>query len=102
LKNNPDYFKSTTQEKVRVVDGIKERVRKQVLDLLETQGFPKAMDFARLLAGKDKEKVRDVIEKLGYEGDIDSILEEEDAFDKLQRIKYFVDNYDDIFYGDFK
>lgn len=100
LKNNPNYFKSTTQEKQRVVKGIKDRVRKQVLNLLETQGAPKTMDYARLLAGKDKKKVKDVIEKLGYEGDIDSILEEEDAFDKLQRIKYFVDNYDDIFYGD--
>lgn len=102
LKKNPDYFKSTTEEKQRVVKGIQDRVRTKVLDLLETQGAPKTMDFARLLAGKDKEKVRDVIDKLGYEGDIDSILEEEDAFDKLQRIKYFVDNYDDIFYGDLK
>lgn len=102
LKKKPDYFKSTTEEKQRVVKGIQDRVRTKVLDLLETQGTPKTMDFARLLAGKDKEKVKDVIDKLGYEGDIDSILEEEDAFDKLQRIKYFVDNYDDIFYGDLK
>lgn len=100
LKDNPDYFKSTTEQKRRVVEKIRKNVRTKVMDLLETQGAPKTMDFARLLAGKDKEKVKDVIDKLGYEGDIDSILEEEDAFDKLQRIKYFVDNYDDIFYGD--
>lgn len=102
LKNNPDFFELNTSRKVKILDGVRKKVREKVLDLMDTQGFSKTLNAARLVASKDKAKVKDVMQRLGYEGDLDDILKDEDALDKLERIKYFVDNYDDIFYGDLK
>ena len=102
LKQHPDFFKLPTPRKIKILDGVKKKVREKVLDVIDTRGIPRVMDAARLVAGQDKEKVKDVMERLGYEGSIDDILKDEDALDKLEKIKYFVDNYDSIFYGDLK
>lgn len=100
LKNNPDYFSLPTSRKERILEDVREKVRVKVIDLLDTQGFSRTLNAARLVAGKDKQKVKDVMKRLDYEGDLDDILKDEDALDKLEKIKYFVDNYDDIFYKD--
>jgi hypothetical protein len=100
LKANPDFFNLITTRKEKILEGVRKKVREEVLNLLETRGIPNTLNAARILSGKDKEKVRKVMDRLGYEGDIEDLLEEPDAYDKLEKIKYFVDNYDDIFYGD--
>ena len=41
-----------------------------------------------------------MINFLGYEGDLSDILAQDNGFEALSRIQYFVDNYDQIFHGD--
>ena len=100
LRENPDYFEMTTQEKEIILGDIRGRVRSYVIDIMETQGTPRTLNAARKLAGADQARVREVINFLGYEGDLSDILAQDNGFEALSRIQYFVDNYDQIFHGD--
>jgi len=39
---------------------------------------------------------------MGVEGELEDILKEDDALNILQKIKLYVDNYDDIFLNEIK
>jgi len=69
---------------------------------METRGTPRTLNAARRLAGANQARVREVINFLGYEGDLSDILAQEDSFEALTRIQYFVDNYDQIFHGELR
>lgn len=100
LQRNPDYFNMSTEEKEVILGDIRARVRSYVMDMMDTRGVPRTLDAARRLAGENQQRVRRVIRELGYEGDLSDILQREDGFEALNRIQYFVDNYDQIFHGD--
>jgi len=100
LRANPDYFDSTTEEKERVLDSIRKRVRERVNKLMEVQGRPATLDALRMLSREDQEKVAKVRDFLGYEGSMSEIAKQEGGFEKLEKIKFFLDRYDDIFYGE--
>jgi hypothetical protein len=102
IRDNPDYFEMTTQEKEIILGDIRGRVRSQVMDIMETRGTPRTLNAARKLSGANQARVREVINFLGYEGDLSDILAQEDGFEALSRIQYFVDNYDQIFHGELK
>lgn len=100
LQSNPDYFDMTTDQKERILEGVRGRVRETVMDIMQTSGTPRTLDAARRLSISDKAKVTAVMDWLGYEGDISDVLQGENAFEDLSRIQYFVDNYDSFFFGD--
>jgi hypothetical protein len=100
LKKNPGYFDATTEEKNRVLDSVRTRVRERVSRLMEVQGRPATLDALRMLSREDQEKVAKVRDFLGYEGSISEISKQEGGFEKLEKIKFFVDRYDEIFFGE--
>ena len=100
LQANPDYFDMTTDEKEVILSNLRGRVRESVMSFMESRGTPRTLNAARRLAGSDQERVNRVMRFLGYEGDVSDVLQGEDAFDNLNRIQYFVENYDQIFHGD--
>lgn len=100
LKSNPDYFDLTTSEKGRILDSIRKNVRERVSRLMEVQGRPATLDALRMLSQEDQEKVAKVRDFLGYEGSLSEISKQEDGFEKLENIKFFVDRYDEIFFGE--
>jgi hypothetical protein len=100
LQQNPEYFDMTTREKELILGDVRSRVRSTVMNLMETQGTPRTLNAARRLSSADQGKLNRVIDFLGYEGDLSDILAQEDAFETLTRIQYYVDNYDQIFHGD--
>jgi len=100
LQENPDYFDMTTDQKNTILSNMRGRVRESVMRLMETRGTPRTLDAARRLSNANQDRVRRVMQFLGYEGDISDVLSQEDAFDAINRIQYFVDNYEQIFHGD--
>lgn len=69
---------------------------------MQTGPIPRNLEMVRVLSGKDKDKVSNVMKFLGIQGDLEDILKEEDALSTLQKIDYFVKYYDRIFHGDLK
>jgi hypothetical protein len=100
LQENPDYFDMTTDQKNTILSNMRGRVRESVMRLMETRGTPRTLNAARRLSNANQDRVRRVMQFLGYEGDISDVLSQEDAFDAINRIQYFVDNYEQIFHGD--
>ena len=62
--------------------------------------MPKAYDLIMLLDGKNKDKLKKVINFLEIDQDLEDMLDDPDAVPMLLRIKALIDNYDDIFFGD--
>jgi hypothetical protein len=56
--------------------------------------------MVRVLSGKNKDKVKRVMDFMGIEGELEDILKEEDALSTLRKIDMLVKNYDKIFFGD--
>ena len=63
---------------------------------------PAQLNFVRILSGKNKVRVKKVMKIMGVEGELEDILKEDDALNILQKIKLYVDNYDDIFLNEIK
>ena len=96
LKKNPDYFDMPLKNKERVLDLVKADVRKDVTKMVQ-KGLPKEIDLVRVLSGKDKDKVREIMNELGLNMELEGLLQKEDGLQDLLRIKTLLDNYDDIF-----
>jgi hypothetical protein len=100
---NPDYFTSYSQEeKEQVVKKISDNAKAMVLDQMENGGVvPQSMDVVRRLSNKKKitEKVLDLLpfDFSGldtYDQKMEKILEMEDGYQQLLKIKGLVDTYD--------
>ena len=63
-------------------------------------GMPKAYDLIMLLDGKNKDKLKKVMNFLEIDQDLEDMIDDPDAVPMLLRIKALLDNYDDIFFGD--
>ena len=101
---NPDYFTSYSQEeKEQVVKKISDNAKAMVLDQMENGGVvPQSMDIVRRLSRNKKttEKVLDLLpfDFSGldtYDQKMEKILEMEDGYQQLLKIKGLVDTYDD-------
>ena len=69
---------------------------------MQSGSLPRNLEAVRVLSGKNKDKVKRVMDFLGIEGELQDILKEEDALGTLRKIETLVDNYDKIFFGDLK
>ena len=96
LKKNPNYFDMPLKNKERVLDLMRADVRKDVTKMVQ-KGLPKEIDLVRVLSGKDKDKVREIMNELGLNMELEGLLQKEDGLQDLLRIKTLLDNYDDIF-----
>lgn len=99
LSKNPNYYTLPLDKKEKILAEMRNAVREQVMQVVEN-GLPESLNMLRLLSGADKDKVRRVKDFLGIEGDLESLLEQEDGLDIMRKIKMMVDSYDQIFYGD--
>ena len=61
------------------------------------KGLPKEIDLVRVLSGKDRDKVREIMNELGLNMKLEELLDKDDGLQDLLRIKTLLDNYDDIF-----
>jgi hypothetical protein len=89
------------EEQRKVLDAIKQSVRTNVIQTMEI-AVPAQLNFVRILSGKNKAQVKKVMEIMGVEGELEDILKKDDALNILQKIKLYVDNYDDIFLNEIK
>jgi hypothetical protein len=96
LKKNPNYFDMPLKDKEKVLDLMRADVRKDVIKMVQ-KGLPKEIDLVRVLSGKDKDKVREIMNELGLNMELEGLLQKEDGLQDLLRIKTLLDNYDDIF-----
>ena len=102
LKQNPEYFKLPLESKEKILDSLIKEAKANVQSVMQTGTIPKNLEMVRVLSGKDKDKVKKVMRFLGIEGDLEDVLKKEDALSTLQKIDYFVKNYDQVFHGDLK
>lgn len=103
LAKYPDYFEMRQDQKEIVLGEVREGAKKMVIDQMETGGqVPQTMDIVRRLSGKKKitEKVLDLLpfefsSTATYDQKMEQILDMEDGYQQLLKIKGLVDTYDD-------
>ena len=100
LKRNPNFFKMSLKEKDRIIGQIVEDTKKKVGERMKVGTLPKTLDMVRVLSNRDSDKIKNVVDWLGLEGDIDDIIGTEDALGTLNKIKFYYDKYDRLFFGD--
>lgn len=100
LQKYPDFFDLTTKQRQVHVNNMKDSVGKKVRNFMENSGKKnKTLDVVRRLDKFGDAKVGEVINFLGYEGNLSDILEQEDAFEKLNMIEFILKDYDLIMLG---
>ena len=100
---NPDYFESSQEKKEQVLQKIRENAKDMVEAQMETGGVvPQSMDIVRKLNSKKRitEKVIDLLPfEFGsldnYDQKMEKILDMEDGYRQLLKIKGLVDTYDE-------
>lgn len=105
LAANPDYFSAgfSQEKKEQVIKTIRDNAKDMVIAQMETGGVvPQSMDVVRRLSSKKKitEKVLDLLpfDFSGldtYDQKMEKILDMEDGYQQLLKIKGLVDTYDD-------
>jgi len=98
LRANPGYFELGQQEKEDVISFIGSKVSADVLEQMKGGAVPRSLELFRVLSGRNRREVSKIIEFIGEEP-LETILEQDDAHERLQKIQYLLDNYDDIFRG---
>jgi len=99
----PNYFKMRQDQKELVLNEVREGAKAMVVNQMENGGqVPQTMDVVRKLSSKKKvvEKVLDLLPfEFGstdtYDQKMEKILEMEDGYQQLMKIKNLVDTYDD-------
>ena len=99
LKLNPNYKDLPLKDKEKILETIRKESRSQMMEIFE-EGMPKSMNIFRLLDRKNKKQIKNVMDFLGLEGDLDDIMKEENPLPTLLKIQTLMDIYDDVFYGD--
>ena len=67
---------------------------------MQSGTIPRNLEMIRVLSGKNKDKVKRVMDFMGIEGELEDILKEEDALSTLRKIDMLVENYDKVFFGE--
>jgi len=99
----PNYFKMRQDQKELVLNEVREGAKAMVVNQMENGGqVPQTMDVVRKLSSKKKvvEKVLDLLpfefrSTDTYDQKMEKILEMEDGYQQLMKIKNLVDTYDD-------
>jgi hypothetical protein len=103
LAANPDYFTSSQEDKEEVLSIVRENAKAMVIRQMESGGaVPQSMDIVRKLA-RDKKTTEKVIDLLPFEfgstdnfdSKMETILDMEDGYQQLLKIKSMVDTYDE-------
>lgn len=100
LKANPNFFRMSQSQKEAVLESVNSRTREKVMDIMANSPIPAELEAVRILAGTEKKKLRQVMTFLGISGELGDILQQENGLETLGKIKYLVDNYDNIFNGE--
>ena len=101
LKLNPNYKDLPLKDKEKILDTIRKESRSQMMEVFE-KGMPKSMNIFRLLDKKNKKEIKNVMNFLGLEGELEDVMKEENPLPTLLKIQTLMDIYDDVFYGDLK
>lgn len=99
LKKNPDYFRLDLEDKEKILSDIRTEVKENV-KLTIDKGMPKAFNLVRVLSGEDKEKVREIMDFLSIEGEVEDLLKDDDGLQQLLKIQTLLKYYDDIKFQD--
>ena len=101
---NPDYFRSTQETKEQVLAKLRENAKESVEYQMEAGGLvPQSLDLVRKLS-RNKTKTNKVLNllpiefgffDLTYDQKMEKILDMEDGYQQLLKIKNLVDTYDD-------
>ncbi len=67
---------------------------------MQSGTIPRNLEMVRVLSGKNRDKVKRVMDFMGIEGELEDILKEEDALSTLRKIDMLVENYDKVFFGE--
>ena len=102
LKKNPEFFKMNQADKELIVKSLIKEAKGNVLKTMQSAPMPRGLEMVRVLSGKNKDQVKNVMKFLGIEGELEDLLKKEDALSTLQKIDMLVKNYDKIFHGDLK
>ena len=102
LKKNPNFENMSTNQKQTIVKDLVADARIKINNRMKTGKLPKTLDMLRILASEKDSKIKKVMDWMEIEGDLEDIVEKEDALGTLKKIKYYVDNYDKIFNSDLK
>jgi len=100
LKKNPEFFKSNQAEKERIIQSVIKEAKDSVTSVMQSGTIPRNLEMIRVLSGKNKDKVKRVMDFMGIEGELEDILKEEDALSTLRKIDMLVENYDKVFFGE--
>jgi hypothetical protein len=100
LKKNPEFFKSSQAEKERIIQSVIKEAKDSVTSVMQSGTIPRNLEMVRVLSGKNKDKVKRVMDFMGIEGELEDILKEEDALSTLRKIDMLVENYDKVFFGE--
>ena len=100
LKKNPEFFKSNQAEKERIIQSVIKEAKDSVTNVMQSGTIPRNLEMIRVLSGKNKDKVKRVMDFMGIEGELQDILKEEDALSTLRKIDMLVENYDKVFFGE--
>ncbi|MDA7917442.1 hypothetical protein N9B74_00095 [bacterium] len=100
LKKNPEFFKSNQAEKERIIQSVIKEAKDSVTNVMQSGTIPRNLEMIRVLSGKNKDKVKRVMDFMGIEGELEDILKEEDALSTLRKIDLLVENYDKVFFGE--
>ena len=100
LKKNPEFFKSNQAEKERIIQSVIKEAKDSVTSVMQSGTIPRNLEMVRVLSGKNKDKVKRVMDFMGIEGELEDILKEEDALSTLRKIDMLVENYDKVFFGE--
>ena len=99
LNRHPNFFELPLDERRRIIDQMVTEVKSNTNKFIK-DGMPKAYDLIMLLDGKNKDKLKKVMNFLEIDQDLEDMIDDPDAVPMLLRIKALLDNYDDIFFGD--
>lgn len=99
LIDEPDFFEKPTEAREILTKRALEESKKHALDLLESQaGSDQSVAIIRKISSNPKGErgVKQVLDYLGYEGDLADIATEEGGKLKLETILYMVQNWEEF------
>ena len=100
LKRNPNFFKLPQAEKERVIQTVVKETTERVTSRMKTGRLPKTLEMVRVLSNRNDSKIKDIMDWMGIEGDVEDLIGTEDALSTLKKIQFYYDKYDRIFFGD--
>lgn len=99
LRNNPNFFSLSQEDKEDAIAQIRERVSVTVVEQMKGGAVPKSLDLFRVLSGKNKGQVSKILDFMG-EGSLEEILQREDSYETLKKVDFLLEEFDTIFRGE--